>query len=129
MDMNLGAGNIQQNSITISKNLKLLSSNGNTKSFNSNTITTEDYANTVWELNNVDLTDITPQKGMFLIIYRNGLSNSSIRLSANCFFNFNNNINTLTFESNFASVILYSPNVTTFIIINQQGTVTSSLVE
>ena len=128
MDMNLGGGNIQQNSIIISKNLKLLSSNGNTKSFNSNTITTEDYGNTVWELNNVDLTNITPQKGMFLIIYRNGLSNSSIRLSNNCFFNFNNNINTLTFESNFASVILYSPNITTFIIVNQQGTVTSSLI-
>lgn len=129
MDMNLGAGNIQENSIIISKNLKFLSENGNTKSFNSNTVSNSDYANTVWELNNANLTNITPKKGMFLIIYRNGLSNSSVKLSENCFFNFNNTINTLTFETNFSSVILYSPIGTTFIILNQHGTITSSLSE
>ena len=36
MDVNLGSGNISENSVIISKNLKFLSSNGSVKSFSSN---------------------------------------------------------------------------------------------
>lgn len=123
MDVNLGGGNVVDDSIIISKNLKFLNSNGSIKTFSSNAITSSDYANTVWELNNVSLTNITPQKGMFLIIYRNGLSNSSIQLSENCFFNNNSQNNVASFETNNSSVILFAPSDTLFVILNTNGTV------
>jgi hypothetical protein len=127
MDINLGSGNVADNSVIISKNLKFLSSNGNVKSFSSNNILPTDYGNTVWELNNVNLTNVIPQKGMFLIVYRNGLSNSTLRLGENCFFNNNSTDNILTFETNNSNVMLYAPNNNIFIILNTNGTVTPSV--
>jgi hypothetical protein len=128
MDINLGSGNIAPESVIISKNLKFLSGNGNVKTFSSNNLIPSDYGNTVWELNNVALTNITPQKGMFIILYRNGLSNSSIQLSENCFFNNNSIENKLTFETNNSSAILYAPNDSLFIILNTNGTVSTGVL-
>lgn len=124
MDVNLGSGNISENSVIISKNLKFLSSNGSVKSFSTNNITSNDYGNTVWELNNVALTNVTPQQGMFLIIYRNGLSNSTLQLSENCFFNNNSTDNVLNFETNNSNIMLYAPSNNVFIVLNTNGTVT-----
>ena len=60
---------------------------------------------------------------MFLIIYRNGLSNSTLQLSENCFFNNNSTDNILTFETNNSNIMLYAPSNNVFIILNTNGTV------
>jgi len=129
MDINLGSGTIANNSVIISKNLKLLGSDGNTKKFNNTAsdLVATDYVNTVWELESstgqVNLTNLIPQKGMVLIIYRNGANDSTVTLGLNCFFNFQTNENKLTFLTNHSSVILYAPNTTTFMILSNTNSV------
>jgi len=128
MDMNLGSGTIASNSVIISKNLKLLGSDGNTKTFNNTAgeLVATDYINTIWELESgtgaVNLINLIPQKGMVLIIYRNGANESTVTLGTDCNFNFQSGENKLTF-SNHSSVILYAPNTTTFMILSNTNTV------
>ena len=133
MDINLGSDTILNNSIIISKNLKLLGSNGNTKKF-SNTVgdlVNDDYTNTVWELDSstgqVNLTNLIPQKGMVLIIYRNGANDSTVTLGTDCFFNYQLDVNKLTFSIDHSSVILYAPNTTTFMILSNTNSVSVSI--
>ena len=122
MDLNLGSTNISKDSVIISKNLKFLGSNGITKVFTTNDILEGDYINTVWELNNVNLINLTPQLGMFLIVYRNGLNNSSIKLNSNCFLN-NTTNNTISFETDSSCVMLYASSTSKFIILSSTGTI------
>lgn len=124
LDLNLGSGNIISNSVVISKNLKLLGSNGNIKKFDSSIdVVDSDYINTVWELNNgIDIRNITPQKGMILIIYRNSPTDTTITLTDGCTFDFGTS-NICSFNSNAASVTLYGTSNTNFVVLNMKGTV------
>ena len=124
LNLNLGSGNIVDNSVVISKNLKFLSSNGEIKKFlTSGDVETDDYSNSVWELNSgVNITNITPQLGMFLIIYRNDTSVTSISLTVGCGFNFGTN-NKIEFNVNASNVILYGTSTTNFITLNQTGNI------
>ena len=130
MDLNLGSGKIVNNSVVISKNLKLLNNDGKTKKIESATVldlTSNEYVNTVWELGTGgSISNLIPQIGMLLIIMRTGESNSTVTLGLGSSFNNDTNITKLTFSSKNSSVILYAPTVSTFIVLSSNGTVNTS---
>ena len=125
MDLNFGSSNISENSVIISKNLKFLDSGGAVKKITGNTISTSDYTNTVWELvGGIAVTDVTPQIGMILIIFKNSTSVSTLALSNNCFFNGSTTDNKITFSNELSSVILYGASATSFIVLSTNGSPT-----
>jgi hypothetical protein len=133
MDVNLGSGYSLTDSIIISKNLKFLNETGDIKTYTASTGTL-DYNNTVWIINGgVNLTNLTPTKGMLLMIMSDNInfsgllyvSNPTIVLNTDCTFNYKNQT-TLTFTQKGDSVILYGTSSLNFIILNNSSTITIS---
>ena len=114
MDVNLGSGYSLDDSVIISKNLKLLNNKGNIKTYTSK-YSTLDYNNTTWIINGaVNLTNLTPVKGMVLMIISDDTnfsgssytSNPTVTLDTSATINFQT-LNTLTFTQRGDSIILY----------------------
>jgi hypothetical protein len=63
---------------------------------------------------------------MFLIIYRNDVSQTTISLTPGCGFNFGTN-NKIEFNDNASNVILYGTSTTNFIILNQTGDISLTI--
>lgn len=133
LDVNLGSGYSLENSVIVSKNLKFLNNKGDIKTYTTNTGNL-DYNNTVWIINGgVNLTNLTPAKGMVLIIISDDTnfsgssytSNPVVRLGTNCRFNFQN-LNTLTFSQRGDNITLYGTSSLNFIIISKSSTVSVS---
>ena len=133
MDVNLGSGYSLENSVIISKNLKLLNNKGDIKTYTSST-SSLDYNNTVWIINgSINLTNLIPIKGMILMIISDDTnfsessytSNPTITLGTNCTFNFQSQTS-LTFTQRGDSIILYGTSALNFVIINKSSTITVS---
>jgi hypothetical protein len=131
LDVNLGSGYSLSDSVIISKNLKLLDNKGDIKTYTSSTGIL-DYNNTVWVINgSISLTNLTPIKGMVLMIISDDTnfsgssytSNPTVILGTNCTFNFQNE-NTLTFTQRGDSVLLYGTSSLNFVILNKTSTIT-----
>jgi hypothetical protein len=133
LDVNLGAGYSLSDSIIISKNLKFLNNSGDIKTY---TISTGilDYKNTVWVINgSVKLTNLTPVKGMVLMIISDDTnfsissytSNPTVTLATSCTFNYQSQ-NLLTFTKRGDSVILYGTSSLNFVILNQSSGISIS---
>jgi len=120
MDVNLGSGFTATDSVVVSKNLKLLGSDNTIKTYSAST-STLDYTQTVWIINTaVNLTTLTPQKGMVLII----TAGSPIGTPPTVVTNSGKLIGyatgtTLTFSTAGATVTLYGIDTTRFIIVSQ----------
>ena len=127
MDVNLGSGFTATNSVVISKNLKLLGSNNTITNYAASTATL-DYTQTVWTVQTgVNLTTLTPQLGMILIITAQTVTaNPTVTMNAGCFLNYT--LNTLTFTAVGDTVILYGTSTTNFVVVSSTPTVTITLV-
>ena len=135
MDVNLGSGYSLDNSVIISKNLKLLDPSGNIKTYTSTT-STLDYNNTTWIIDGaVNLTTLTPVKGMVLMIISSDTnfsgssytSNPTVTLDTSKTINFQT-LNTITFTQRGDSIILYGTSANNFVILNKTSTITISTV-
>ena len=133
LDVNLGSGYSLDDSVIISKNLKFLNSQGDIKTYTASTGVL-DYKNTVWVINgSVNLTNLTPVKGMVLMIISDDTnfsgssytSNPTVTLVTNGTFNYQNQT-TLTFTKRGDSVILYGTSSLNFVILNQSSSITVS---
>ena len=133
LDVNLGSGYSLDNSVIVSKNLKLLNDKGNIQTYTTSTGTL-DYNHTVWIINgSVNLTNLTPVKGMVLMIISDDTnfsgssytSNPTVTLATSCTFNFQNQ-NSLTFTQRGDSVILYGTSSLNFVIMNKSSTISIS---
>jgi hypothetical protein len=119
LNINLGSTFTMNNSVVISKNLKLLGSNNTVKiCANGEPL---DYTQTVWTLAvGTSLTNIQPKLGMVLIVIGPTsiiAPSSTIVTAANSFFN---NINTkITFTAVGDCVILYGTSTTNFNVISK----------
>lgn len=133
MDVNLGSGYSLNDSVIISKNLKLLNEKGDIKTYTAST-SNLDYKNTVWVINgSINLLNLIPKKGMILMIISDDTnfsgssytSNPKVVLGTNCTFNFQSQ-NTLTFTERGDSVILYGTSSLNFVTINKTSTISIS---
>jgi hypothetical protein len=133
LNVNLGASYNIDDSVIISKNLKLLNSDGNIKTYTAST-STLDYTQTTWLIDgSVALTNLIPVKGMIIFISSTGTnysgssytSNPTITLGTNVFLNFGTN-NTIEFTQRGDSIILYGTSSTNFIVINKTSTINLS---
>lgn len=133
LDVNLGSGYNVEDSVIISKNLKLLNNKGDIKIYNIST-STLDYNNTVWIINgSVNLTNLIPVKGMVLMLISDDTnfsgtsytSNPTVTLGTNCTFNFQSQ-NSLTFTQRGDSIILYGTSSLNFVILNKTSSITVS---
>mgnify|MGYP000235121660 FL=1 len=122
LDINLGSSDIVDNSIIISKNLKLLSADNDIKTFSASAaLVTADYTNTVWALSGaIAMTELTPQVGMVLIIYNSSSSTATIALTSGANFSFGSNT-TITFSGVDNSITLYGTSTTNFIVLSSNG--------
>lgn len=137
LDVNLGSTfgpTVPNSSVIISKNLKLLGSDNNILAYTSST-STLDYTQTIWKIaDGVNLTTLTPQKGMILIIYAYSFIATfttfpTITLVAGKKFNYDaSNLNKLTFGTPGDSVTLYGDGLSRFIILNKSATVSVTAV-
>ena len=131
LDVNLGSGYSLSDSVIISKNLKFLNNNGDIKTYTASTGTL-DYNNTTWIINGaVNLTNLTPVKGMVLMIISDDTnfsgssytSNPTVTLATNCTFNFQSQ-NILTFTQRGDSITLYGTSSLNFVILNKSSSIT-----
>ena len=129
MDVNLGSGFTATDSVVVSKNLKLIGSDNTIKTYSTST-SSLDYTQTVWIINTaVNLTTLTPQKGMVLIITAGSPIGTSptVVLAASKSFGYAVSGNTtLTFSTAGATVTLYGIDTTRFVIVSQTSGVTLS---
>ena len=120
MDVNLGSGFTATDSVVVSKNLKLLGSDNTIKTYSSSTATL-DYTQTVWIINTgVNLTTLTPQKGMVLIITAGSpiSANPTVVTASGKFIGYAT-ATTVTFSTAGATVTLYGIDTTRFVILSQ----------
>jgi hypothetical protein len=137
LDVNLGSTfgpTVPNSSVIISKNLKLLGSDNNILAYTAST-STLDYTQTIWKIyDGVNLTTLTPQKGMILIIYAYSstatfTTSPTITLASGKIFNYTaSNLNKLTFGTPGDSVTLYGDGLSRFIILNKSATVSVTVV-
>ena len=135
MDVNLGGGYTKNDSVVISKNLKLLNSTGGVITYTTSTATL-DYTQTMWLIDGgVSLTTLTPQTGMVLIItstntgYDTGTSayttNPTLVVDTDITINYQT-LTTIEFSERGDSIILYADSNTNFVIISQSSNITIS---
>lgn len=132
LDVNLGSGFSINNSIVISKQLKLLNKDNNVTSFTSTQVLVKsNYTSSIWSLaDNIVLNDLTPSTGLLLIIFRTGTGTSPvINLKTGCMINGNTTLTKLTFTSNSttgSNIILFGTSSLNFITLaNNNVTITS----
>lgn len=137
MDISLGSGYTVNDSIVMSKNLKLLDGDGNIKQYTTTT-STLDYTHTTWLIDGgIALTTLTPVKGMLLIIsstdtdFDDGTNvyntNPTITTNTGVVINYGT-LNTIEFSQRGDSIILYGTSSTNFVVINKSSTITLSTV-
>ena len=115
LDINLGSGFTIENSIVISKKLQLLNRDGTLTSFNATkTLSSSDYTSSVWGIaDNITLSNLQPESGLILILYRTGTGTAPIvNLSSNCFFNNSTSLNVLTMDKTSSTISTDSSVVT-----------------
>lgn len=132
LDVNLGSGYTKNDSVVISKNLKLLNSTGDVVTYSTSTATL-DYTQTLWLIDGgVSLTTLTPQTGMILIItstdtgYNTGTSsydtNPTVVVDTDITINYQT-LTTIEFTERGDSIILYANSNTNFTVLSQSSTI------
>ena len=104
----------------MAKNLKLLTTDGTVKIFTTSAaIVASDYYTSVWLISGgINLTELTPQKGMILILSSLSSDDSTVTLATNCYFNSSTSNNQIIFKYTTSNAILYATSTTNINIIS-----------